>query len=59
MAILYFFALWFQDSTQKISSHFEQKEGVTASFQNLDFILNRENQCHGFIFASNDLTFFV
>ena len=28
-----------------------KNEGVTVIFPNFDFILNRENQCHGFIFA--------
>jgi len=28
-----------------------KNEGLTAIFPNLDFILNWENQCHGFIFA--------
>ena len=51
MTILYFFALWFQDFAQKISNNLKQNEGVTAIFPNLDFILNQENQCHGFIFA--------
>ena len=36
-----------------------KNEGVTAIFLNFDFILNRENQRHGFIFAWNDLKFFV
>ena len=34
-----------------------KKEGVTAIFPNFDFILNRENQRHAFIFAQNDLKF--
>ena len=36
-----------------------KNEGVTAIFPNLDFILNRENQRHGFIFAWNDSKLFV
>ena len=36
-----------------------KNEGVTAIFLNLDFIFNRENQRHAFIFARNDLKFFV
>ena len=35
-----------------------KNEGVTAIFPNFDFILNRENQRHTFIFAQNDLKFF-
>ena len=54
-----FFALWFQDSTQKSQVILSKNEGVTAIFPNFDFILNQENQCHGFIFAWNDLKFFV
>ena len=36
-----------------------KNEGVTAIFPNFDFILNRENQRHAFIFAQNYLKFFV
>ena len=36
-----------------------KNEGVTAIFPNFDFILNQENQRHAFIFALNDLKFFV
>ena len=36
-----------------------KNEGVTAIFPNFDFIFNRENQRHAFIFAQNDLKFFV
>ena len=36
-----------------------QNEGMTAIFPNFHFILNQENQCHAFIFAQNDLNFFV
>ena len=41
---------------QVISS---KNKGVTAIFLNFDFILNQENQRHAFIFALNDLKFFV
>ena len=34
-----------------------KNEGVTAIFPNFDFILNRENQRHAFIFAQNNLKF--
>ena len=36
-----------------------KNEGVAAIFQNFDFIFNRENQCHAFIFGRNNLNFFV
>ena len=36
-----------------------ENEGVTVIFPNFDFILNRENQPCGFIFAWNDLQLFV
>ena len=36
-----------------------KNEGVTAIFLNFDFILNQKNQRHAFIFAQNDLKFFV
>ena len=36
-----------------------KNEGVTAIFPNFDFIFNRKNQCHAFIFGRNDLKFFV
>ena len=45
-----------QKKFQVISS---KNEGMTAIFPNFDFILNRENQRHTFIFAQNDLKFFV
>ena len=51
MAILYFFCVMVPKYTKN--------EGVTAFYRYFDFILNRENQCHGFIFALNDLNFFV
>ena len=35
-----------------------KNEGVTAIFPNFDFILNRKNKRHAFIFAPNDLRFF-
>ena len=36
-----------------------KSKGVKAIFPNFDFILNWENQCHAFMFAQNDLKFFV
>ena len=36
-----------------------KNEGVTEIFLNFDLILNRKNQRHAFIFAQNDLNFFV
>jgi len=54
-----FFALWFQNSTKKSQVVLSKNEGVTVIFLNFDIILNRENQCHSFIFAWNDLKFFV
>ena len=36
-----------------------KNEGMTAIFPNFDFIFNQENQRHAFIFAQNDLKFFV
>ena len=36
-----------------------KNEGVAAIFPNFDLILNWENQRHAFIFALNDLKFFV
>ena len=45
--------------TKKIQVILSKNEGMTAIFQNFDFILNRENQCHGFIFTWNDLRFFL
>ena len=42
--------------SQVISS---KNEGVKAIFQKFDLIFNRENQRHSFIFAWNDLKFFV
>ena len=35
-----------------------KNEGLTAIFPNFDFILNRENQRHAFIFAQNYLKYF-
>ena len=35
-----------------------KNEGVAAIFPNFDFIFNRENHCHAFISAWNDLRFF-
>ena len=45
--------------TKKYQVISNKNEGVTAIFPNFDFILNRENQRHAFIFAQNDLKFFV
>ena len=59
MVILYLFALWFQDSTQKSQVILTKNEGVTAILPNFDFIMNPENKNHAFIFAQNDLNFFV
>ena len=39
---------------QVISS---ENKGDTGIFPNFDLILNRENKCHAFIFAQNDLKF--
>ena len=47
------------DSTQKSQVISTNNEGVTAIFPNFDFILNWENQRHAFIFAQNDLKFYV
>ena len=60
MAILWFIlrngSKILQTKSQVISTKIE---GVTVIFPNLDFILNQENQRHAFIFAQNDLKFFV
>ena len=45
-----FFALWFQNSTQKSQVILTKNEGLTGIFPNFDFILNRENQRQAFIF---------
>ncbi len=58
----YFITFWRYGSKilHKKSQFISTKnEGVTAIFPNFDFILNLENQCHAFIFAQNDLKFFV
>ena len=44
---------------KKFQVIWSKNEGVTAIFPNFDFIFNWENQCHGFIFALHDLTFFL
>ena len=44
---------------KNLKSFWLKSEGVTVIFPNFDYILNRENQRHGFIFACNDLKFFV
>ena len=54
-----FFALKFLDSTKKFKVISSKNESVTAIFPNFYFIFNRENQRHAFIFAQNDLKFFV
>ena len=60
MAILYFFLRYGSKILHKKSQVISTKnEGVTAIFPNFDFILNWENQRHAFIFAQNDLKFFV
>ena len=41
--------------TKKIQLILSKNEGMTAIFPNFDFILNRENQRAGFIFAWNFL----
>ena len=59
MTILSFFlrygSMILHKKYQVISS---KNEGMTVIFLNFDFILNRENQRHAFIFAQNDLKFF-
>ena len=48
MAILYFFVLWFQDSTQKISSHFEQKWRRDGDFSEFWFYFGKiKKMFHG------------
>ena len=47
------------DLLQKSQVISTKNEGVTVIFPNFDFILNRENQRHAFIFAQNDLESFV
>ena len=59
MAISYFFAVLLQDSTHKSQVISTKNEGMTAIFLNFDLIFNWENQRHAFIFAQNDLKFFV
>ena len=51
MGILFFFALWFQDSTQKFQVILSKNEVVTAIFPNFGLIFNQENQRHAFIFG--------
>ena len=43
----------------KISSDFNQNEGVTAIFPNFDLNLNLENYHHASLFAQNGLKLFV
>ena len=45
--------------TKKFQVISTKNEGVTAIFPNFDFIFNRENQRHAFIFGRNDFKFFV
>ena len=60
MAILYFILGDSSNILHKKSQVILTKnEGVTAVDRNFDFILNWENQCFAFIFAQNDLKFFV
>ena len=60
MAILYFFLHYGSKIVQKkFQVILIKKEGVAAIFPNFDFILNRENERVAFIFAQNDLKFFV
>ena len=54
-----FFALWFHNTTKKYQVVLSKNEGVTVIFLNFDFILCQENQRHAFIFAQNDLKFFM
>ncbi len=60
MAILYFIlhngSKILHEKSQVIST---KNEGITAIFPNFDFIFNRENPRHTFIFAPNDLNFVV
>ena len=52
MAILYFLLHYgCKILNKKFQVILTKNEGVTAIFPNFDFILNRENQRHGFIFA--------
>ena len=52
MAILNFFCVMvLRFYIKKSQVILIKNEGVTAIFPNFDFILNRENQHHGFIFA--------
>ena len=48
-----------QDSTQKFQVILIKNEGMAAILPNFSFIFNWENQRHAFIFARNDLRFFV
>ena len=58
MTILYFFLHYGSTILHKKSQVISTKnEGVTAIFPKFDFILNRENQCHVFIFSQNGLKF--
>ena len=54
-----FFCNGFKILHKKSQVILSKNEGMTAIFPNFDFILNRENQCHGFIYAWYDLKIFV
>ena len=56
---IFSFAFLFHNSTKKFQVISIKNEGMMAIFPNFDFIFNRENQRHAFIFARNDLKFFV
>ena len=45
-----FFALWFQNSTHKISSRFDQKWRHDGDFPDFDFILNQNSHFWGGLF---------
>ena len=45
--------------TKKFQVVSTKNEGMTVIFPNFDLILNLKNQRHTFIFAWNDLKFFV
>ena len=58
-----YFIIFFPYGSQILHKKFQvisiKNEGVVAIFPNFDFIFNRENQCHTFIFDQNDLNFFL
>ena len=59
MAILYFLRYSSKILHKKFQVISTKNEGMTAIFPNFNFILNRKNQRHAFIFAQNNLKFFV